>query len=187
MGCHCLLQVFLLSPIKPITSLSTEIIRRFPLTVGCRVGMKTTDSTSFMQLVGRALPEIQICLRASQILIPRHPTNCQQFLRGDTVTGRKRDISQFIYIAVEFCLTSLQYAWSGRFPRRREWLATPVHLPGESHGQKSLVGYNSLRGGKESDVTRRLTLSLSLYNWKRPSLLVFLLLGGAPLSGTYLQ
>ena len=145
------------------------------------------SSTSFMQLVGRALPEIQTCLRASQILIPRHPTNCEQFLPGNAVTGRKRDISQFIYIAVEFCLTSLQYAWSGRFPWSRERLATPVYLPGESHGQKRLVGYNSLRGCKESDMTQRLTLSISLYNWKRPSLLVFLLLEGAPLSGTYLQ
>ena len=25
---------------------------------------------------------------------------------------------------------------------RREWQPTPVFLPGESHGQRSLVGYN---------------------------------------------
>ena len=127
--------------------------------------MKTTDSTSFMQLVGRALPETQTCLRASQILIPRHPTNCQQFLLGGS--HREKDgYFTIIYIAVEFCLTSLHYAWSRRFPWRREWPATPVYLPGESHGQKSLVGYNSPQGCKESDVTQRLTLSLSLYNWK---------------------
>ena len=34
-------------------------------------------------------------------------------------------------------------------------LATPVFLPGESHGQKSLVGY-SPRGHKESDMTEQL-------------------------------
>ena len=28
----------------------------------------------------------------------------------------------------------------GRFPWRRKWPPTPVFLPGESHGQKSLVG-----------------------------------------------
>ena len=28
----------------------------------------------------------------------------------------------------------------GRFPWRKEWLATPVFLPGKSHGQRSLVG-----------------------------------------------
>ena len=31
---------------------------------------------------------------------------------------------------------------SGRFPWRRAWQPTPVFLPGESHGQRSLVGYN---------------------------------------------
>ena len=30
---------------------------------------------------------------------------------------------------------------SGRFPRRRKWQSTQVFLPGESHGQGSLVGY----------------------------------------------
>ena len=35
---------------------------------------------------------------------------------------------------------------------KREWQPTPVFLPGESHEQRSLVGY-SLRGHKESDTT----------------------------------
>ena len=48
---------------------------------------------------------------------------------------------------------------SGRFPGE-EWLPTAVFLPGESHGQRSLVGYNPW-GCKESDTTERLTLSLS--------------------------
>ena len=30
---------------------------------------------------------------------------------------------------------------SWKIPWRREWLPTPVFLPGESHGQRSLVGY----------------------------------------------
>ena len=37
---------------------------------------------------------------------------------------------------------------------RRKWQPTPVFLPGKSHGQRSLVGYN-LWGLKESDVTER--------------------------------
>ena len=37
-------------------------------------------------------------------------------------------------------------------PWRREWLPTPVFLPGESHGQRSLVGYSPW-GLKESDAT----------------------------------
>ena len=43
--------------------------------------------------------------------------------------------------------------WSGRFPsQRRKWQPTPVFLPGESHGQRSLAGY-SPEGNKESDTT----------------------------------
>ena len=44
----------------------------------------------------------------------------------------------------------------GKFPWRRVWQATPVLLPGESHGQRDLAGY-SLWGCKESDTTERLT------------------------------
>ena len=40
-----------------------------------------------------------------------------------------------------------------RFPWRRAWQPTPVFLPEESHGQRSLVGYSSW-GGKESDTTK---------------------------------
>ena len=39
--------------------------------------------------------------------------------------------------------------------RRRNWQPTPVLLSGESHGQRSLVGYCSW-GHKESDMTERL-------------------------------
>ena len=45
--------------------------------------------------------------------------------------------------------------WVGKVPWRREWLPSPVVLPGESHGQRNLVGY-SPRGRKESDTTERL-------------------------------
>ena len=45
----------------------------------------------------------------------------------------------------------------GRFPG--EWQPTPVFLPGEFHGQRSLAGYNP-GGHNESDATERLTLSL---------------------------
>ena len=30
----------------------------------------------------------------------------------------------------------------GRFPWRRKWLPTPLFLPGESHGQRGLMGYS---------------------------------------------
>ena len=42
--------------------------------------------------------------------------------------------------------------WVGKIPWRRAWQPTPVFLPGESHGQRSLAGY-SPQGCKESDTT----------------------------------
>ena len=48
--------------------------------------------------------------------------------------------------------------WVGKMPWRREWLPTPVFLPGEYHGQRRLAGY-SPQGRKESDITEQLTLT----------------------------
>ena len=50
----------------------------------------------------------------------------------------------------------------GKISCRREWLPTPVFLPGEFHGQRSLVGYSpwSPWGLKELDMTEWLALSL---------------------------
>ena len=42
--------------------------------------------------------------------------------------------------------------WVGKVPWRRAWQPTPVFLPRESHGQRSLVGYSPW-GCKESDTT----------------------------------
>ena len=43
-----------------------------------------------------------------------------------------------------------QETWVGRIPWRREWQPTLVFLPGESHGQRSLVGCSPW-GRNESD------------------------------------
>ena len=34
-------------------------------------------------------------------------------------------------------------SWVRKIPWRREWQPTPVFLPGECHGQKSLADYSS--------------------------------------------
>ena len=57
-------------------------------------------------------------------------------------------------------------SWVGKIPPRREWQPTPVFLPGESHGQRSLAGY-SPRDHKKLDTAETLTLSLSLYIFSR--------------------
>ena len=66
-------------------------------------------------------------------------------------------------ISFSSCLES--FPASGSIPVRKEhwrrkWQPTPVFLPAESHGQRSLVGYGSW-GCEESDMTEQLTLSLS--------------------------
>ena len=45
--------------------------------------------------------------------------------------------------------------WVGKIPWRRKWQPTPVLLPGEYHGGRSLVGFSPW-GHKESDTTERL-------------------------------
>ena len=46
--------------------------------------------------------------------------------------------------------------WVRKISWRRKWQSTPVFLPGEFHGQRSLVGYSPW-GHKESDTTKWLT------------------------------
>ena len=44
--------------------------------------------------------------------------------------------------------------WVGKMPWRRKWQPTPVYLPREFHGQRSLE--SCPRGCKESDTTEKL-------------------------------
>ena len=46
--------------------------------------------------------------------------------------------------------------WIGKIPWKRKWQLTPVFLPGESHGQRSLAGY-SPRAHKESTTIEPLS------------------------------
>ena len=50
--------------------------------------------------------------------------------------------------------------WVGKISWRRAWQPTPVFLPGESHGQRSLVGYSPW-GGKELDMAELLSTQKS--------------------------
>ena len=56
------------------------------------------------------------------------------------------------------CLPAMRETWVqslGREDPLEKWQPTPVFLPGESHGWRSLVGYIPW-GHKESDMTERL-------------------------------
>ena len=43
-------------------------------------------------------------------------------------------------------------SWVGKIPWRRKWQPTPVFLPGESHGRRSLADCSPW-GRQESDTT----------------------------------
>ena len=49
--------------------------------------------------------------------------------------------------------------WVRKIPWRRAWQPTPIFLPEESNGQRSLVGYSPW-GRKESDMTERYNSNL---------------------------
>ena len=51
----------------------------------------------------------------------------------------------------------------GKIPWKRKWQPAPVVLPGESHGQRRLLG-DSPKGLKESDVTERLSTHMGAKN-----------------------
>ena len=58
--------------------------------------------------------------------------------------------------------------WVGKIPWRKKWQLTPVSLPGESHGQRSLSGCSPW-GHKELDMTEQ--LHFHFLSWKyRPVL-----------------
>ena len=64
-----------------------------------------------------------------------------------------------IGVFVDFCLQCRRPGfdpWVGKIPWRRKWQPTPVFLPGEYHGQRSLAGYIPW-GLKESHMTERIS------------------------------
>ena len=55
------------------------------------------------------------------------------------------------------------WVWVGKIPWRKKWQPIPVFLPGELHGQRSLVGYSPW-ACKDSDVTEQLTHAQSSFH-----------------------
>ena len=60
-------------------------------------------------------------------------------------------VAQMVKNLPAICETQVRSSGQ-KIPWRKAWQPTPVFLPGESHGQKSLVGYSPW-GHKESDTT----------------------------------
>ena len=92
-----------------------------------------------------------------------HAWNCQEAIYWPFISPNKWHINRKVITAKDFPGGSGSresacnagdpgsVPGSGRFPWRKEWQPTPVFLPGESHGQRSLGGFNP-RGFKESGL-----------------------------------
>ena len=66
--------------------------------------------------------------------------------------GKARGISKEPTCQCRRCKRRGFNPWVGKIPWRRAWQPTPVFLPGECHGQRSLAGY-SPQCRKEFDAT----------------------------------
>ena len=73
------------------------------------------------------------------------------------ILKRQTRHQNLVCVFLQFYLLHLCWLW------RRKWHPTPVFLPGEFHGQRSLVGYSPW-GCKESDTTEQLSFILTLFS-----------------------
>ena len=89
---------------------------------------------------------------------PRFPT-----LQADSLPSESHGVKILLFKSLtHILLPSLQgipprgiiTSLVRKIPWRGEWQPTPVFLPGESHGQRNLMGY-SPQGHKEPDMTER--------------------------------
>ena len=105
-------------------------------------------------------------------------------------------LAVFIVMLPQAHLTSHSRMPSSRWViRRRKWQPTPVFLPGESHGQRSLVGYIVHRVAKSRTGLSDFTFTLNILciafpwdwneNWSFPVL--WLLLGFPNLLAYWVQ
>ena len=91
-----------------------------------------------------------------------NPGNSTERLESQPL-GHQGTPNMYYFHKMEKELSSCRFdPWVQKIHWRREWLSTPVFLPGECYGQRSLAGY-SLWGCKESDTTEWLILSLSVF------------------------
>ena len=60
-----------------------------------------------------------------------------------------------VVLGVKNLPANAEMRWVWNIPWRSKWQPTPVFLPGEFHGQKSMAGY-SPQGHKELDTTKHI-------------------------------
>ena len=87
---------------------------------------------------------------------PQHSPRSPQLEKAHVATKTQRSQKSINKEAMTVRFPAMSSSWG-----RRQWQPTPVLLPGESHGWRSLVGCGP-RGQEESDMTERLRFHFSL-------------------------
>ena len=90
--------------------------------------------------------------------------NLEKWYRWSYLQNRSRDTDIKTFLRFLFFFFD---PWVRKIPWRRERLPTPIFLPGEFHGQRSLAGYSPW-GHKELDMTKKWIL----YKSKEPHLVI---------------
>ena len=101
--------------------------------------------------------------------------SCEWFEPSPQVTATHDGGFLSLEVILSFLKQQVCLRIVGKILWRRAWQPTPVFLPGESHGQRSLAGY-SLWDCKESDTTEWLTLLTTTVYYKRNLNVWFLIL-----------
>ena len=166
--------------VEPASPVSPALAGRFFTTVPPRksysfiCGMDTWVSSTFWLLCEWCCYEhgctntcLNSCFQCSWV----YTLNGILRLFSRCVFLKYRNTIDFCVLKINYCLNfpggsdgksvCLQYGrpgfnpWAGKILWRRKWQPTPVFLPGESHGRRSVVDYSPW-GRKESDTTERL-------------------------------
>ena len=116
-----------------------------------------TNSRSLPKLmpIELVMPSSHLILCHSLLLLPPIPPSIRAFYNQSTLCMRWPKYWSFSFRHLYFwCLSGKESIKTGlgKISWRREWQPTPVFLPGEFHGQRSLAGYSPW-GHKESDTT----------------------------------
>ena len=96
-----------------------------------------------------------------ELLEKKHFPEREEWLRAGLSFSGRRGGQMTKRLRIHLPMQETQEIWvrslGQKDPLWRKWQPTPVLLPGESHGQRSLAGY-SPRDSKELDITKQLSI-----------------------------
>ena len=129
----------------PSKALGEDLSLPLPDSGGC--GYITLTSALVCTEPSPLRPLFPLCQTSSAFLLEGPLSLALRFISIPGGTGDKEPICR-----CRRCKRCGFDPWVGRIPWRRAWQPTPIFLPGEFRGQRSLAGY-SPEGHKESDTT----------------------------------